>query len=315
VTRALDDAGRVRVNGPFGNLDWPGAVRTWIAAQTGPLPRSLMPYRVSAHEVVLGVDGRCFFKGLGAERAAEASLTIALAKFAPEAFPTTLALDRHDDGSVWWLTAACPGRPPADAHGAARQLARIQQRLARDRHLALGLETVDLESICRWTCDLLGSVAAGDVVVPAFAVTTAAEVCRSWIPMDLDLTNLVADPDDAVRFIDVDDSFFGPAPLAIALLAQRSSDRTIYRTYEQSWRPALGGIDWACVEVVASAIDAWLGWKRVERNIERGELDVALDLVTMRIRERLIRKISQQERRPGEIVFQTPDPFTESPVH
>jgi hypothetical protein len=109
--------------------------------------------------------------------------------------------------------------------------------------------------------------------------------------MDLDPTNILTDGESRVRFIDVDHSFLGPAPLAMATLVMRCGDRTVYRTYEQSWSPRLTDVDWEAFETAATVIQAWLGWKRLKGNIARGEVYVDGNLAAERTRQRLARAI------------------------
>ena len=125
----------------------------------------------------------------------------------------------------------------------------------------------------------------------ACASVRHANVPRTWIPMDLDPANVLMDEDGRVRFIDVDDSFYGPAPLAMATYARRCGDRAAYRAYEDAWPGRLAAIDWRSFGVVASVIDSRLGWERMMQNIERGEVQAELDLVRTRVRERLTRAI------------------------
>jgi hypothetical protein len=243
-----------------------------------------------------------YFKGLVEERATEAHLTQALAAAAPQSFARTLALERRRDSSVWWLTAACPGRPGGDAHHAAQALARVQQRV-----LATGapgaLSALDLEAAARWGSELLADSRCEAIVRRHCARVTRADVPAAWIPMDLDPTNILIDDEDRVRFIDLDDSFLGPAPLAIATLALRCGDRTLYRTYERSWLPPLTGLDWAAFEMAATVVQSWLGWTRLERNIARGEVFIDRDFAAARIRARLAGAIDgispNRERRVG----------------
>jgi hypothetical protein len=267
---------------------------------------ALTPYRVGAHEVVLGADcahGRVYFKGLTGERAAEARLTEALAAVAPDSFARTLALDRRADGTVWWLTAACPGQSGSEAHRAAETLAQVQQHV-----LAMGarpeLAVLDLETAAHWASALLGDSPCGAPVRQRCADVMRADVPATWIPMDLDPSNILIDDEDRVRFIDVDDSFLGPAPLAMATLALRCGDRTllsargarpsgraIYRTWELTWTSPLTGLDWAAFETAATVVQSWLGWNRLERNVARGEVYVDRDLAAERTRQRLARSI------------------------
>jgi hypothetical protein len=289
IARTLVRGGLPSVDGPFGNLSWPDEVRTWIGEAAGSAVTSLTPYRVGAHEAVLGADcarGRVYFKGLVEERATEAHLTQALAAAAPQSFARTLALERRRDSSVWWLTAACRGRPGGDAHLAAQALARVQQRVLATG-TANSTSALDLETAARWGSELLADSTCGALVRSQCARVIRANVPAAWIPMDLDPTNILVDDENRVRFIDLDDSFLGPAPLAIATLALRCGDRTLYRTYERSWSPPLTGLDWAAFETAATVVQSWLGWTRLERNIARGEVFIDRDFAAARIRARL----------------------------
>ena len=122
--------------------------------------------------------------------------------------------------------------------------------------------------------------------------------------MDLDPSNILVDDEGRVRFIDVDDSFLGPGPLALAILAARRgekpllsargarpSGRAIYRTYEQAWSTPLRHLDWVAFETAATVVQSWLGWTRLERNIARGEVYVDRDLAAERMRQRLAKAI------------------------
>src|SRR5260221_5898758 len=274
VSKALTRGVLPSVAGPFGNLSWPDEVRSWIGNAVGSPVTSSTPYRVGAHEVVVGADcasGRVYCKGLTPERAAEARVTAALAAIEPESFARTLASKDRGDGSVWWLTAGCDGRPGGDVHRIAQALARIQQR-----GLAAGvppeLPRLDLDAPAQWASALVLDSPSGDVVRRQCARVTCAGGPSSWIPLDLDPTNVLVDDDGRVRFIDVDDSFLGPAPLAMATLAMRRDDRTPYRTYERSWSPPLVDLDWVAFETTATVVQLWLGWQRLDRHIAPGEV-------------------------------------------
>jgi hypothetical protein len=293
VDKALTRGVLPSVAGPFGNLAWPDEARSWIGNAVGSPVTSLTPYRVGAHEVVIGADcagGRVYCKGLTQERAAEARVTQALAAVERESFARTLAFERRRGGSVWWLTAACPGRPGGDVHRIAQALARIQQRV-----LATGPPRepgrLDLEAAAQWANDLVGESPCGETVRRQCARVTRADVPFTWIPMDLDPTNILVDDEDRVRFIDVDDSFLGPAPLAMAGLAMRCADRTPYRTYERSWSPPLVDLDWVAFETAAAVVQFWLGWQRLEGHLARGEVFVDRDFATARTRARLRKAI------------------------
>jgi hypothetical protein len=282
------------VPGPFGDLGWHDRVRRWIGAWTGEVPASLTPYRAGPHEVVAGADapgGRVFFKGLTADRASEINVTRMLSAVAPDAFAQTLAVDHRADGSRWWLTAGCPGEPVRDAHAAAAALARIQQRVSAASAAAADLPALDLAAVIAWAADLAGAADAAARLRRCGDVVAGANVPRSWIPMDLDPSNMLVDHDGRTRFIDADDSYLGPAPLALALFAPRCRDCSIHATYEQSWDPPVANPDWRAFEVVATAIELWQGWTRVQRGIERGDVSAVADVIANRIRERLVRAI------------------------
>lgn len=277
------------VEGPFGNLDWPEDIRVWIGQFAGS-PHAWTPYRVGPHEVVLGAEtacGRVYFKGLTADRGGEAALTQALAAMAPDAFARTVAVESRGDGSVWWLAAECAGRPVKNAQLVAPELARIQRMTVTARG-SLPLRTLDVGMAAAWASELLGDDAGRATIRRACAAVADADVPETWIAMDLDPTNVLVDDRGAVRFIDVDDSFFGPAPLAMAAVAARCGDASACRAYEESWSPALG-IEWTSVAIAATVVRAWLGWNRLTRNIERGEVYTALDVVAARIRDRFER--------------------------
>jgi hypothetical protein len=290
LATTLERAPLPSVDGPFGTLQWPGRVRSWIAKSVAP-PHAWTPYRVSAHEVVIGAEtaaGRVYFKGLTADRGAEATLTRALAAMAPDSFAPTIALGCREDGSVWWLAAECPGRPARDAHLVAAALVRIQ-RMTTTAARSLALPTLDVEVAAEWAGELLADAASGAAVRRACATVCGADVPHAWIPMDLDPTNALVDDVGAVRFIDVDDSFFGAAPLAMAAFARRCGGGAGYQEYEQGWSPVLTGIDWTPFEIAAAVVQTWLGWQRLERNIACGDVHASLDRLEERIRARLKR--------------------------
>jgi hypothetical protein len=278
------------VEGPFGNLEWPEQALAWITALLGSPLCALTPYRVSAYEVVLGVDtarGRVYLKGLAGDHAAEAHITRRLAALAPASFAPTLALDHGADGMVWWLTGECAGRPSHDAALVGAALARVQHRLMDCVNDLPDLRDVDLGAAALWACS---GAQHGDLMWDACDWVQRAPVPRTWIPMDVDPTNVLVDGED-VRFIDVDDSFAGPAPLAIALFARRCGSPPAYRAYEQSWSPPLERLDWQRLETAAVVFDAWSGWQRLQRNVARGEVDAPIDSLEARVRERLARDL------------------------
>jgi hypothetical protein len=263
LRRTLERARLPSVPGPFGTLAWAEQVNSWIADRLQTTPGSYTPYRISAYETVLGFDtpqGRVYFKGLCADRISEAIVTGRFAASAPESFPRTLAYQHRGDATVWWITAECSGRPAADAVQVGAALARLQARLQRAAREIPQLTRIDLR----------------DDVCP--------NLPECWIPMDLGSSNVLIDGEH-VRFIDLDDSFIGPGPLAMAAFARRcGADPTAaYQAYEQSWSPSLENLDWRALEDLAIACQTRLGWHRLLLNIERGELHADLDVLRRRV--------------------------------
>lgn len=294
LAQSMEHGALPRVAGPFGNLTWIPAVQEWIKRSAGARCGCFVPYRTGAHEVVLGAhsgSGPIYFKGLSAARAAEARLTGLLARLEPSRFARTVALEEREDGTVWWLTAGCPGRPALDGAPVARALAQVQSGVTSADEVARALPVLDIGTAFAWAETLVGAVDCGGVLASTLAEVNDPVVPRSWIPMDLDPVNVLVTASGEVRFIDLDDSFAGPAPLAMALFARRSRDRSHYGTYQESWLPALAGVNWPGFERAVAVLDAWLGWRRVERCTSRGELHGGLALAECAIRDRLARAL------------------------
>jgi hypothetical protein len=294
VARSVERGRLPSMPGPFGEFNWIDEVDEWIGAAIGSKPDRLTPFRVTPHEVVLGADtvrGRVFFKGLTHERSSEARLTQVLSALAPCAFARTLALDTRDDASVWWLTDECRGGRAADPAVVALALARMQRRVMASAPVLRVLPRIDLDAAGRWASEIVDNVACAAAFAAAIERSVTAVVPESWIPMDLDPTNVLVDESGHVSFIDLDDSFLGAVPLAMAVYARRCRDRSLYAVYEQSWSPPLAGIDWSAFELAATIFDSWLGWRRATRNTERGEVHGVLEVATARLRERLRRAV------------------------
>lgn len=292
VRRSLECDSLPSLPGPFGNLTWVDDVKAWIGGSSGACCRALTPYRVTPYEVVLGADTRCgrvYLKGLTDERADEAGLTKTLALIAPNSFARTLAIERRPGDSVWWSTAECPGRPAENPAVVAWALARVQRRVMASGPVRRELDDLNIDAAVQWACDFVDDASCAKTIREHAHVVVTANVPESWIPMDLDPTNVLVDESGEVRFIDLDESYFGPAPLAMATFANRCRNTSIYRVYQQAWSPPLTDVHWRAFEVVAAVLEAWRGWQRVERNTRRGEVHGALDLAARRIRERLAR--------------------------
>ena len=273
LRRSLERAALPSVDGPFGTLDWPERVRSWLENTLAVTPLAWTPLRISAYEVVAGCEtprGRVYFKGLAADRLHEPIVTQRFAAIAPESFARTLAFEHGEDGTAWWLTAECRGRPADDPVRVAIALARLQCRLQSVAHESPHLPRTDISR------------------------DEFTHLPQSWMPMDLDPSNVLIDGGE-VRFIDLDDSFIGPAPQAMAAFARRCSRDTAaaYRAYEQSWSPPLEGLDWRGLEDAAITCQSQLGWIRLMRNVERGELTADLDALRNRVETRLARRLQR----------------------
>jgi hypothetical protein len=319
LANATSHPGPPSVPGPFGAVIWCDEVRAWIGEITGaPITGPVITYRASPYEIVMGAStgsGQMYFKGLSSDRASEALLTSKLSAVFPQVFARTRALTPKSDGVVWWLAEACAGSPLAHAVTMERTeavvvgCARIQKRVMSLGNLETVLPRLDLSSAEAWSLDVLrshsGITDADDAcgtIARAFEQVKRADVPICWVPMDLDPANVFIGDRGAVRFIDLDDSYLGPAPLALATLARRlrrwhnpkavdtvSTDR-LRRAYERTWSsPALDTGVWQALELVSNVVEAHLGWRRVMANVVRGELHGSLDPIVGRIAQRLMR--------------------------
>lgn len=273
LRRSLERTALPTVDGPFGTLDWPARVRWWMEHTLELAPVAWTPYRTGAYEAVVGLEtprGRVYFKGLAADRLREPIVTQSFAAVAPESFAHTLAFEHREDGIAWWVTAECPGRPANDPVRAAIALARLQCRLQSLAHESPHLPRTDISR------------------------DEFTHLPDSWMPMDLDPSNVLIDGHE-VRFIDLDDSFIGPAPQAMAAFARRCRRDTAaaYRAYEQSWSPPLEGVDWRGLEDAAMRCQSRIGWIRLVRSVERGELTADPDILRRRIEARLARRLQR----------------------
>ncbi|MGH9159494.1 MAG: hypothetical protein ACRD2X_05870 [Vicinamibacteraceae bacterium] len=233
---------------------------------------------------------------------------MSLAEIAPDSFARTLALHSGPDGAVWWLMDGCPGVSLAQdptlqsAVHVVEACARLQRRLSNTE--VVDLPVLDLVAACGWATSLLQETCGNDAepcaaIERAFGeVNNAVPAC--WIPLDLDPGNVLLDR-DAVRFIDLDDSYIGPAPLAVATLVRRvqrsipslaevAASGAIYDAYLKAWAPARQPrIHWGAIDLLSRVLEDYLGWRRVVTMSERGEVHGLLDLARRRIAHRLAR--------------------------
>jgi hypothetical protein len=304
--------------GPFGTMTWMRDVKTWVDDVVGSLHGSTddgVPYRTTAYDVVLGLRtarGPVYFKGLSTDRAPEARISAQLAEMAADAFPRTIAVSKRPDGSVWWLIEACPGSPlaaGATCASAARvsaAYAGVQQQTVRaiEEGGFADLAPLDLTPMAIWASDLIDRlderphVPFAAVIERSCECVRAARVPHSWIAGDIDPTNVLMHGDE-VRFIDLDDSALGPAPIAMATFATRikrlgiSCGSDLYRSYERAWKPQLVMRDlWRDFEIVSTLVDCHLAWKRVVVKTERQEIHGCLGLAQDTLARRLARVVA-----------------------
>jgi hypothetical protein len=314
-------------------MTWLEEVKTWVGEVVGPRNgQPIVPYRTTPHEVVLRFSTSCgnvYFKGLSSDRAREVQTTSALAELMPDSFARTLRLEMRPDGVAWWLTEECPGIALAHVANArnwrscerARQVvvacAQVQCRV-NERFgggASLGISTLDLSMPAEWgkaliehDADLEDADLYCAALQQACQAASVAEVPQSWIPLDLDPSNVLLD-DDGVRFIDLDDSYIGPAPLALSTFQRRlvrhlgglcdgeRSNDALRVAYEQAWSPSLPmGDSWRAFEIVSTLIEGYLGWTLLVKNTERGVVHGALDLGRARAARRLVRALGHCRR-------------------
>jgi hypothetical protein len=290
IAATLQGSSLPSVPGPFGNVSWPDEVAQWIRASAGAPVLTMTPYRVAPHEIVIGAETarrRVYFKGLADERAGEVRLTRLLAETAPGSFPRTIAAEERPNGCTWWLAAECRGKTGADVRRIAPALARVQRRVMASAPVIGELPAVQLDEAVRWAAGFAGDESCAAAIARAADRAAGAHLPQTWIPLDLHPTNVVVGEGANVYFIDLDESYLGPAPLAMAALARWGRDPSIYPAYEESWSPALTGVDWPAFEAMSATLATWRGWLRFERCARRGEVHGALDVVASRIRERL----------------------------
>jgi hypothetical protein len=304
------------VPGPFGSMTWLDEVRDWLNVVAGPLTGPPICYKATPYEVVLGIaaaSGTVYFKGLAEDRVAESTLTSTLANELPDSFAPTLALEQRAGGAAWWVTANCAGTTLA-ADPTRERAALVAVNLARtQRHLSsrtAGLTIIDagLSGAAAWGSGLLAAHSdadSGDGHDAALArvcrTVNDADLPHSWIPLDLDPGNVLID-DEAVRFIDLDRSRVGAAPLSLSLLLRRlrriRSDSAspqwveVMRAYEQPWTPHLDLREaWSDLEMASVLVESHLSWQELCRKAARGEVYGALDLAATRAAQMLARAL------------------------
>lgn len=307
VEKALSSGGRPSVPGPFGTIEWMRTVDAWLSETLRVRGMGacdhIVPCRATPYEIVLELhtpSGLLYFKGLTADRAAEAAWTLTVAAVAPESFARTRAQTRQSDGTVWWLMDACPGTSASvdltrdRAASIARLFAQLQQRIndVWTSGTRLDLPVLDLSEMIAWAGESIADVTP---LEDACARVARGGYPAAWIWADFDPANVIVDG-DAIRFIDLDDSALGPAPIAISTFAERlrrgggltrDDIATVYEAYERTW-PSLPPLDRRAFEIVARLIECHLAWRRVVLKTVRGEVFGIVELA----REQLARRLA-----------------------
>jgi hypothetical protein len=302
ISAAVRDA--IGVSGPFGSFAWTDDVESWVSAAGGIDAKRDVCFRASAHEVVLGLRSGSryvYFKGLAADGADEARALAAASLELPASFPETLAIETRQDGSLWWLMAECPGVPmtractPRDCIRVAADVGRIQRQVF-DRGILGTTPALDIPAVVSEGKQLVAR--AGLPAAPRAlddALDRVASLVAGWTPLDLDPLNVFLD-EAQVRYIDLDVRL-APAPLALSIFGRRVIPRLgadappdllaeMRRAYESEWHAT---IPWDAVDLVGHVVEMVSGWRRMMRNVERGEVTGATDVMASIVASRIER--------------------------
>ena len=294
------------VRGPFGTLSWMDTASAWVARVTGTRCQPSACFRAGSHEVVVAyscVGATLYFKGLAEDRACSAVAESEAARAAPGSFSRTLAQERRHDGAIWTLTSSCRGEPirsPLDNSVAVRiasDTGRLQNRLHRDIALRSVLTPLDLDHTRAVVTSLLSrhGFSPSHARVDA-ALATVGTIETGWAPMDLDPANVRVSA-DSLQYFDLDARLAAP-PLAVAIFSRRIEQRSaddciqlrerIRAAFEASWGRT---VPWAAIAIVSAIVELTMGWERVQRNVQRGELTGDVAAVEQRIAQRLFQSI------------------------
>jgi hypothetical protein len=233
---------------PFDDVNEHVRAMEWMGAQIripDPDPGATTAHRRSRFHAVTSVRtprGDVYFKAGPGRVNAEAGLTQVLRRLLPEVFAETLA---HDPEREWWLYAGVPGFPLSESFTeqdgllAVRTLARTQIRVCGERAMAAQLKGRELtgrilfaranETVAQLSRKTPARSKAVDrgpsdaAVLWSSIKEDVARCCDSldvlqlpptWVPSDFWSANILRDH-SATRLIDVEDSYLGPAPLAV----------------------------------------------------------------------------------------------------
>jgi hypothetical protein len=277
-------AGDLSVPGPFGRLSWIDDVVRWASERAAvDLTRRTVCYRASPYEVVVrlqGEVGRFYFKGLAAAAATDAMAMHAASVAAPGSFTPTIALETTPDGTVWWLMGECAGQTLVSTMSSshvvrvAADVCRLQQKLLDTRPVS----RLDLGSLLSGAHELLQPCDAGVQSRVAVAFDYVSGLRTGWTPLDLDPTNVLVSA-SGIRYIDLEPRI-AAMPLSASIFAHRLCRRlgiglesdliaAVRRAYEQASGES---VIWKQVDIAAASVEVLLGFDRLKRNVERGDV-------------------------------------------
>jgi len=307
---------------PFDSRAGVDRVHQWVAdhvaaaGRTSTHPPILFRFQRYTRVVAYPTDGRsAYYKGGSPAIDAEARLTQALHGLAPECFAGTLAYEPAGD----WLQNAVTGRflPPKEltvshAEAIGRTLAQIQQKAAASDAVRTALDGRNIDEsrlvqavgrVARLvqqrspeTIDGLPSFAEQieETVSASYRRLLALDLPSTWIHADLWFPNALFDA-DKVTFIDLENGFYGPAPLPLwrlgATFVEHATDGSrldaaATDAFVESWRDLCAAATMRAglleLPVVGRAFYQLLLLERLERHAleeDRPEFDVTASAV------------------------------------
>ena len=275
IDSVVGAGGAVGVHGPFGTLSWIDEITGWVSNAVRSRCEPVRCFRASPHEVVLeySCQGRTlYFKGLAQDCAVRAVAEEAAERAAPSAFPVTIARELRPDGSTWRLTTRCAGDPlrrrldGAQTRRVVADVERLQRSFQGDARLLTALPQLDLDRVratAAWLRARQGFPADTSYLDSAFEEARA--IAPGWAPLDLDPANVFA-TDRAFQYFDLD-AHLAPRPLATAIFRARVGQLEAGDKFR----------------VIAKIVELTMGWERVRRNVDRGELSGYVSTVERRI--------------------------------
>jgi hypothetical protein len=221
------------------NPDWPEIVRAWISrTQGGRRVGDVFTLRADVSAIVArcSVDDRAVFFTARPLPFPDAELCDVLQVHAPGAFPRTLAVNPERG---WWVTA------DAGRGDALQYVHRGQDRTERLTTIMRAMAATQFSTIESDAVRKL-SFHVSRASLPAQAerlwnASDAEHMPEAWVHSDPAPDNVRVDDDGAPVFIDLEDSWYGPALLMGALALHSMSRR--------------GG--WSSEECLSLCVQAW----------------------------------------------------------